>query len=329
MLKRIAILLGISDTLESSVPAVAPKRARIRCSMPTGARSRHRAPGAVFGSRSVDGRRGSISYWPRRRVGGASAGRFWESSLTSSNARTTAKSRESRPDCVHARFGNMPRASPIVALWFQARSELWSPALNPGFGSRPCFSPGTRPEPSELREALPMTETRSYDSAPTHRTQNPVRALSRLGRTMGALSVGLALFSLADCRPQSDDTGGGFPRAETFYQAGRQWGEPSSFNPLLSNPDWPVGAMNLIYETLLMYNSLTGKMEPLLAESYEARGRQRRSDTEPGRALERRQARHGVGRDVHLRARQKVQEPQHRSHLAISGLGQSLRRQRP
>src|SRR5437867_600363 len=113
-----------------------------------------------------------------------------------------------------------------------------------------------------------MTETRSDDFAPTPGTRTPIRLLPHFGRAARALSVGLALLSVTDCRPKSDDTGGGFPRAETFYQAGRQWGEPSSFNPLLANPDWPVGSMNLIYETLLMYNSLTGKMEPLLAESY-------------------------------------------------------------
>jgi len=85
-----------------------------------------------------------------------------------------------------------------------------------------------------------------------------------------ALAIGLALLSLADCRPNNDDTGSGFPRAETFYVAGWQWGEPSSFNPLLSNPDWPVNNSNFIYETLLLYNSISGKMEPLLAESYAA-----------------------------------------------------------
>jgi peptide/nickel transport system substrate-binding protein len=87
-----------------------------------------------------------------------------------------------------------------------------------------------------------------------------------------AAAMGLAVLGLAACRPQADDKneGGAFPRAETFYVAGWQWGEPSSFNPLLSNPDWPVSTMNLIYETLLMYNSLSGKMEPLLALGYEA-----------------------------------------------------------
>ena len=63
-----------------------------------------------------------------------------------------------------------------------------------------------------------------------------------------------------------------FPRNETLYIGGLQWGEPTSFNPLLSNPAWPVpgsdGTYNLLYEPLLSYNSDTGKLEPLLAESY-------------------------------------------------------------
>ncbi|MEO8900548.1 MAG: ABC transporter substrate-binding protein [Polyangiaceae bacterium] len=108
-----------------------------------------------------------------------------------------------------------------------------------------------------------MTETRSLDLS-----RNELRP--RLKRILqGALAL-TALLALADCRPtQQDDSASGFPRAETFYVAGWQWGEPSSFNPLLSNPDWPV-SMNLVYEPLLLYNSITGKMEPLLAESYAA-----------------------------------------------------------
>ncbi|HEY2404587.1 MAG TPA: ABC transporter substrate-binding protein [Polyangiaceae bacterium] len=92
--------------------------------------------------------------------------------------------------------------------------------------------------------------------------------LSR-SRARTALAVTAALLFLGACRHEKSDSGG-LPRAETFYVAGRQWGEPSSFNPLTGNPDWPVAnSINLVYETLLYYNSLTGKMEPLLAESYQ------------------------------------------------------------
>jgi peptide/nickel transport system substrate-binding protein len=62
-----------------------------------------------------------------------------------------------------------------------------------------------------------------------------------------------------------------FARNETLYVGGRQWGEPSSFNPLAGWQDWPVNSMNLIYETLVMYNPVEGKLVPLLAESWEVK----------------------------------------------------------
>ncbi|MEI9936491.1 MAG: ABC transporter substrate-binding protein [Pseudomonadota bacterium] len=93
------------------------------------------------------------------------------------------------------------------------------------------------------------------------------RRLSK--RAARAIAIGISLLAFADCRPKRDDSGNGFPRAETLYLAGSLWGEPASFNPL-GHPAWPVSTMNLIYETLLMYNSITGQMEPLLAESYAA-----------------------------------------------------------
>ena len=89
-------------------------------------------------------------------------------------------------------------------------------------------------------------------------------------RVAGALCVGLTLLCVASCRPsraKQDEKNSGFPRTETFYLGGRQWGEPSTFNPLASGV-WPISTMNLVYETLLLYDSLDGKMEPLLAESY-------------------------------------------------------------
>ncbi|HEY0463387.1 MAG TPA: ABC transporter substrate-binding protein [Polyangiaceae bacterium] len=109
------------------------------------------------------------------------------------------------------------------------------------------------------------------ESQSVHRSRtqggSPSLCLRSLGkRAARALSVSL-LWLCASCRATKDDTSTGFPRGETFYLGGRQWGEPSSFNPL-GTSGWPISTMNLIYETLLMYNSLTGKMQPLLAESY-------------------------------------------------------------
>ena len=60
-----------------------------------------------------------------------------------------------------------------------------------------------------------------------------------------------------------------FPRNQTVYVGGRQWGEPSSFNPLPGWQDWPVNSMNLIYETLLNYDPLAGKLVPQLAEAWD------------------------------------------------------------
>jgi len=97
-----------------------------------------------------------------------------------------------------------------------------------------------------------------YPSKPVLALKLPVLALVAV-----ALSGGLSA-----CKRPSGDDGGGLPRAETLYVAGRQWGEPTTFNPLQSTVQWPVNTINLMYETLLLYNPLTGKMEPLLAESF-------------------------------------------------------------
>ncbi len=78
----------------------------------------------------------------------------------------------------------------------------------------------------------------------------------------------LCTTTLAACHPGADTSE--FPRAQTLYVGGRQWGEPSSFNPLSSSPDFPV-SLNFVYECLLLYNTLTGKLEPMLAASYEVK----------------------------------------------------------
>lgn len=94
-----------------------------------------------------------------------------------------------------------------------------------------------------------------------------IRELSTKLSALALLAVALA-GGVSACKRPTTDEGGGLPRSETLYVAGRQWGEPTSFNPLTSNPAWPVSGLNLMYETLLLYNPLTGKMEPMLAESF-------------------------------------------------------------
>lgn len=94
-----------------------------------------------------------------------------------------------------------------------------------------------------------------------------IRELSNKVSAIALLTCALST-GLGACKRPTTDEGGGLPRSETFYVAGRQWGEPTSFNPLTSNPAWPVSGLNLMYETLLLYNPLTGKMEPMIAESF-------------------------------------------------------------
>lgn len=80
------------------------------------------------------------------------------------------------------------------------------------------------------------------------------------------LAIGSAMLG---CHPRHSDESPGLPRAETLYVAGRQWGEPTSFNPVVSNPAWPVTQSNLMYESLAVFNPMTGEIVPLLAESLE------------------------------------------------------------
>ena len=60
-----------------------------------------------------------------------------------------------------------------------------------------------------------------------------------------------------------------YPRNETLYIGGFEWAPPTTFNPLDPNPNFPTdGNIRLLYESLLTYNLLTGKLDPMLADSY-------------------------------------------------------------
>jgi peptide/nickel transport system substrate-binding protein len=62
--------------------------------------------------------------------------------------------------------------------------------------------------------------------------------------------------------PASGET---YPREETLYTTGKQWGPPSTWNPL--DPNAAMGVVGLQYETLFLYNPLDDKFTPWLAES--------------------------------------------------------------
>ena len=64
-----------------------------------------------------------------------------------------------------------------------------------------------------------------------------------------------------------------FPRNETLYVGGFQWDAPGDFNPLSVRPSFPVlGNINLVYETLFTFNTLTNSLDPVLGKRYEFSG---------------------------------------------------------
>jgi peptide/nickel transport system substrate-binding protein len=112
----------------------------------------------------------------------------------------------------------------------------------------------------------------SSRSAFTHREQ-PRREPKCSIASRAPLLIATICFALAfsGCKPRKaqGDEASSLPRNETLYISGRQWGPPASINPLAAQPDWPViSGVKLMYETLFLYDALTGKMVPLLAESY-------------------------------------------------------------
>ncbi|WP_433498724.1 ABC transporter substrate-binding protein [Sphaerimonospora sp. CA-214678] len=60
--------------------------------------------------------------------------------------------------------------------------------------------------------------------------------------------------------------GGSFPRNETLYTSGTQWGPPANWNPL-REWDYATGTKGLAYETLFLYDPNTDEFSPWLAES--------------------------------------------------------------
>jgi peptide/nickel transport system substrate-binding protein len=59
-----------------------------------------------------------------------------------------------------------------------------------------------------------------------------------------------------------------FPRDETLYTSGKQWGPISSWNPI-ANWAYAMGALGLVYEPLFNYDPLSDEYIPWLAESGE------------------------------------------------------------
>ena len=96
--------------------------------------------------------------------------------------------------------------------------------------------------------------------------------LKSIAKTALALSASGALLSGCGDAASEGDLGGALPRQQTLYLSGQQNDAPGSFNPLAESwmASWPVGGrFNLMYEPLITYNSLNGKIEPLLGTLVE------------------------------------------------------------
>jgi len=57
-----------------------------------------------------------------------------------------------------------------------------------------------------------------------------------------------------------------YPRNETLFTSGTQWGPPANWNPVM-NWTYATGTLGYVYETLFLYDPQTDKYEPWLAES--------------------------------------------------------------
>lgn len=98
---------------------------------------------------------------------------------------------------------------------------------------------------------------------------------NRLRNFVTSISIFVFLMNCSGNRESGSDSKGllQFPREQTLYVGGFQWGAPATFNPLAVTPAWPItGNMNLIYEALFGYDLLDGKLQGVIGKSYEFKG---------------------------------------------------------
>jgi peptide/nickel transport system substrate-binding protein len=70
-----------------------------------------------------------------------------------------------------------------------------------------------------------------------------------------------------EATPQPTPGAETYPRNETLYTTGKQWGPPPTWNPL--DPNSAMGVVGLQYETLFLFDPLADEFVPWLAESAE------------------------------------------------------------
>ena len=88
----------------------------------------------------------------------------------------------------------------------------------------------------------------------------------RLFVLLASASLVGALFPAAASAAGPGPVPGSYPRDQTLYTSGTMYGPPGDFNPI-KNWDYATGTMGLLYDSLFLYNPLTDKFIPWLAQS--------------------------------------------------------------
>jgi peptide/nickel transport system substrate-binding protein len=111
-------------------------------------------------------------------------------------------------------------------------------------------------------------------SRPASPSMSSMRSPTRRRSRLAAPLLAAALVVTAGCadpdnEPEPDEQEqeqvADFPRAETLYTGGAQWGPPTSWNPLSGGGE-ATGVRGLLYETLFLFDPWTTELEPWLAE---------------------------------------------------------------
>ncbi len=84
---------------------------------------------------------------------------------------------------------------------------------------------------------------------------------------VGAVAVAaVALLSTGGASAQQTPLAANYPRSQTLYTSGTQYGPPSNWNPMVTG-NYATGTIGLLYETLFLYNPLNNQFTPWLAKS--------------------------------------------------------------
>jgi peptide/nickel transport system substrate-binding protein len=90
--------------------------------------------------------------------------------------------------------------------------------------------------------------------------------MNRMNKAVVTLLLVALLVGLLGLKPVAAETPTEFPRSQTLYTGGKQWGPPSNWNPFLTG-NYATGTIGLCYETLFLYDPMAIKFMPWLAAS--------------------------------------------------------------